>query len=399
MIMFNLAKKKREKTPADQTAELVHKKKLGNREQNIDLDAKRMGLFVAESGGMKSVLDIMQNDPYWDYVLSFDKKYAEEVIKKAEHHYAPQAEEEGANPSPSATLVPQSLPPKQKKPPMGSMGASDKEIKTAEQVVFLKRDKKRYMLFGTLVSRILSGWQEYLDEEGKPRVLRIKSRDASVSRSGPAAKIALRIQDEMPAAVRRTAAEFLRPHAPEDADNLARAICLSAWRKHKFDFIQVSMAIDGVPVGFLLKEGVPGIEEPAPVQELRKAMGRVMHPYIKGLTSALQMEGVAVEEGPSSAPSYSSIAQEQMEHQPKVHRPAEPDVIPDQRGEQHQAGEPRLEQVGIDGQPGLFRGEGLSERLCGDCFHDCGRPATPDGRASGVNRARAPGAVDKSVTR
>jgi len=312
-MMFNLARARRKKVPPELfPAKIMHERKNQNREQNIRQDAERIGKLVSLTG--KSPDDIMGDDKYWEYVRAYDKDYYRAVTRGAAS-VAPKAKEEAKNPSMRARYVPPFAPPKKK--PQGSPMASSQEMtKTAaEQMTFLVREKGSYRLWGSLVGRLLKGWQQYLKEDGLAYALSMGSGDEAVPRIGPVAREALRVQEDLPLATLKAAREFLVSRGLDDAGELSRSVVAKALRTGKFDLTPLMVAASNVSTAMLLREGVHGIEEPGMVHEFRVALGKVMGPCVQRLTSALSMEGIDIQERRSSMPASSAAAQEALDQE------------------------------------------------------------------------------------
>lgn len=184
-------------------------------------------------------------------------------------------------------------------PVMGSSLAQ----KIAGRHLFLYRQNGDYVLKDTVVGKLFRGLQQYIDEKGENKFLILKD-DVMVPSTGPTSKISVEIEEKMPDAIWETISDFLHENQVKDSAFMARNIVDSYMKNGSFDLRPVSVRLGGAALGMLLYRDVPGVSEPEIVQKLRKAIGKTMAPFVEGLRSALDMEGIEVTEKSATVPRH-----------------------------------------------------------------------------------------------
>ena len=298
-MTFNLAKSRLGDEPAedDKILKAVHKNKLKTRDASVQDDAGNIARLCAQTDqDPESVMD----DDYWGWVRLHDKHYYHEVARKAKH-IARQMRHEAANPSPDAKYVPAVPIPKKQEGPGGGGGMP--AMGASKPIMFLKRNVGGYRLSGTIVGDLLSGELPFLKEDGTAFLMDVKD-DSSVDRFGPSAIESLKMQEDIPEAMRSAAKNFLSSIGRKDASSLSRAIVARYLRKKKLDVLPLSVALKGERFGFLLRLGLE--DEPSECQRLREEMGKAISPMISKLRDALLMDGIETTEVPAPMPSFTA---------------------------------------------------------------------------------------------
>lgn len=246
---------------------------------------------------------------YFYYLKRYDHEFLKEVAALSREVIKKFLKDPNALEAATQTVAPQvpSPAPAGAAPPPaplgpGPMARSNRRVKTAGHAIFLKKENGDHVLKKTLAGKILGGNYQIIDEDGVGKILSIDG-DVAVPRTGPAARMVFKIEEELPNVIKGAAADFLADKGISEAD-VSRTVVQPYLRNGSFDLRPISVRIGGADLGYLLYKDIPGAEEPKEVSGLRKAIGKAMGDMVRNLVSALEIEGVKVDLKPISMPSY-----------------------------------------------------------------------------------------------
>lgn len=304
-------------------------------------DAQHLAFTMVRNGlrDPDDAVELQMGVEYWQYVLKYHPHYlrkvkhkAKEIAKELGHNFfhhpekfpLPQGDAGGAGgggmgggggggapPPPPGGDAGGGAPPSS--PPVAS---TNKMEKTAGGTVYLRSDDGRnFWLKSTWASKFASRYV-YPTPQGGMAVLDFpdppETGKVAIPRSGQAVRQALRMENDLQAAMEKAVADTIAKHklnVPADKlSNFCREVV-----KLEFQYQPSALVALTNPVMALAMSNYDDskLQEPPIASDIRIAMGNAIAPFIGAFVSALKMDGVPVIAEPASEiPAYTAVAKQ-----------------------------------------------------------------------------------------